>query len=208
MTTWTQVTSSVRQAIEQARDELNRLDAAAGDGDLGLTMTAAAQGAAALAERGELDGKPLAEALRALGRELARCAPSTSGTLLARGLLQAGREAGDHADDPPVGRAAALVRAGIAGIQKAGKAQPGDRTMLDALTPLAEALQSAADRGEPPAAAAAAAAEAARAGAESTKDLEPKVGRASWIPDRARGNVDAGAHAVAIIAEAVAAAVD
>jgi dihydroxyacetone kinase-like protein len=207
VTSWTQVTASVRQAIEQARDELNRLDAAAGDGDLGLTMTAAAQGAAALAERGELDGKPLAEALRALGRELARCAPSTSGTLLARGLLQAGREAGDHADDPPVGQAAALVRAGIAGIQKAGKAQPGDRTMLDALMPLAAALQDAADRGEPPAAATAAAAQAARAGAESTKDLEPKVGRASWIPDRARGNVDAGAHAVAIIAAAVATAV-
>lgn len=208
VTAWTPVLQSVRQAVVQARDELNRLDAAAGDGDLGLTMTAAAEGAAALAERGDLDGKTAAEALRALGMELSRCAPSTSGTLFARALLQAGREAGAHADDPPVAQVAALVRAGIAGIQKAGKAQPGDRTMLDALVPAADALQAAAEQDEPLKAAVAAAAEAARAGAEATKDLEPKVGRASWIADRARGNVDGGAYVVAIIAEAVATAID
>jgi dihydroxyacetone kinase len=206
VTTWAHVLSSVRQAVEQARDELNRLDAAAGDGDLGLTMTAAAQGAAALADGGDLDGKTTAEALRALGRELARCAPSTSGTLLARGLLQAAREADALAGEPPAAQAAALVRAAIAGIQRAGKAAPGDRTMLDALDPAAAALQDSADRAQPAAVAAAAAAQAAQAGASATAGLEPKVGRASWIPDRARGNVDAGAHAVAIIAAAVASA--
>jgi dihydroxyacetone kinase len=208
VTTWAQVTDSVRQAVEEARDELNRLDAAAGDGDLGVTMTAAAQGAAALAQRGELDGKPVAEALRALGRELARCAPSTSGTLFARGLLQAGREAASRPDEPPAALAAALVTAAIEGIQRAGKAQPGDRTMLDALVPAAAALQDAAARAEPAAAAVAAAAQAAQAGAAATKDLEPKVGRASWIAERARGNVDGGARAVAIIAAAVASALE
>ena len=208
MTTWAQVTDSVRQAVEEARDELNRLDAAAGDGDLGVTMTAAAQGAAALAQRGELDGKPVAEALRALGRELARCAPSTSGTLFARGLLQAGREAASRPDEPPAALAAALVTAAIEGIQRAGKAQPGDRTMLDALVPAAAALQDAAARAEPAATAVAAAAQAAQAGAAATKDLEPKVGRASWIAERARGNVDGGARAVAIIAAAVASALE
>jgi dihydroxyacetone kinase len=208
VTTWAQVTDSVRQAVEEARDELNRLDAAAGDGDLGVTMTAAAQGAAALAQRGELDGKPVAEALRALGMELARCAPSTSGTLFARGLLQAGREAVSRPDEPPAALAAALVTAAIEGIQRAGKAQPGDRTMLDALVPAAAALQDAAARAEPTATAVAAAAQAAQAGAAATKDLEPKVGRASWIADRARGNVDGGARAVAIIAAAVASALE
>jgi dihydroxyacetone kinase len=206
VTTWLLVLGSVRQAIEEARDELNRLDAAAGDGDLGLTMTAAAAAAAAVADRGDLAQRTLGEALRALGMELARAAPSTSGTLFARGLLQAGRQAPAHAGDSPVAMAAALVQAAIEGIQKAGKAQPGDRTMLDALAPMARALQEAADRGEPPKAAATAAAEAARAGAEATKDLEPKVGRASWIADRAKGNVDGGAQAVAIIATAIAAA--
>lgn len=216
MTTWAQVLESVRQAVEQARDELNRLDAAAGDGDLGLTMTAAASGAAALAARGELDGKTPGEALRSLGMEIARCAPSTSGTLFARGLLQAGREAGTweagdreagyRAADQPVALAAALIRAGIEGVERAGKAQPGDRTMLDALVPVLEALQGAAEGGEGPQAAAAAAAEAARTGAESTRLMEAKVGRASWIPERAKGNVDGGAQAVAVIAEAVAAA--
>ncbi len=207
MTTWAQVLECVRQSIEQARDELNRLDAAAGDGDLGLTMTAASSAAAALAARGELDGRTPAEALRALGMELARSAPSTSGTLFARGLLHAGREAADLPGQPAVVLAAALLQAGIDGIKRAGKAQPGDRTMLDALVPMLEALQTAAARGDPPAAAAAAAADAARAGAEATRLLEAKIGRASWIPDRARGNVDGGAYAVAVIAQAVARAV-
>jgi dihydroxyacetone kinase-like protein len=184
---WTPVLARVQDAILAARDELNQLDAAAGDGDLGVTMTAAAQGATALAERGDLDGKTAAEALRALGMEIARCAPSTSGTLIARGLLQAGREAPGHAGEPPVAQAAALIQAAIAGIQKAGKAEPGDRTMLDALVPVATALRQAAD-----------------AGATATTDMEPKVGRASWIADRARGHVDGGARVVAIIATAVA----
>ena len=84
--------------------------------------------------------------------------------------------------------AAALVRAGIKGIERAGEAGQGDRTMLDALVPLLEALQSAAQRGEP-------------------KLMAAKVGRAGWIADRAKGNVDAGAHAVAVVAAAVARAI-
>ena len=215
MTNWTEVLQAVRGAIAAAKDELSRLDAAAGDGDLGLTMTAAADGAAALAERGGLDGKTRAEALRALGMELARVAPSTSGTLFARGLLQASRvsaataadAAGDDAPASPVAEAAVLLHAAIEGIQKAGKAEPGDRTMLDALVPAAQALQEAAARGDSPKAAAESAAQAAREGAEATKDLEPKIGRASWIAERARGNVDAGARAIAVIATAIAATI-
>ncbi len=201
---WCSVLESVRLAVEQARDELGRLDAAAGDGDLGLTMTAAATAAAALADRGELDGKPADEALRSLGMAIARAAPSTAGTLLSRGLLQASREAGNGIGDQPVDVAATLVRAGIAGIQKAGKARPGDRTLLDALVPLADALDSSARRRDGLAAATASAAAAAKAGAESTAQMEATIGRASWIPERARGNVDAGAYAVAVIAAAIA----
>ena len=201
---WASVLGSIRLAVEQAREELGRLDAAAGDGDLGLTMVAAATAAAELADRGELDGKPAGEALRSLGMAIARSAPSTAGTLLARGLLQASRDAGDQIDDQPVAVAAALVRAGIGGIQKAGKAQPGERTMLDALVPLADALDNSALRGDGLAAATASAAVAARAGADSTAQMEAKIGRASWIPERAKGNVDGGAHAVAVIAAAIA----
>jgi len=218
VTSWTEVLQGVRAAIGEARDELGRLDAAAGDGDLGLTMTAAADGAAALAERGGLDGKTTAEALRALGMELAKVAPSTSGTLFARGLLQASRAAAAMAADlgdaaggaeqlSRVAQSAALVRAAIEGIQKAGKAQPGDRTMLDALVPAAQALERAAVRGDSPKDAAQAAADAANEGAEATKALEPKVGRASWIAERARGNIDAGAYAVSVIAAAIATAI-
>ena len=76
--------------------------------------------------------------------------------------------------------------------------------MLDALVPLADALDNSALRGDAPAAATASAAVAARAGADSTAQMEAKIGRASWIPERAQGNVDGGAYAVAVIAAAIA----
>ncbi len=167
-------------------------------------MTAAATAAAALADRGELDGKPADEALRSLGMAIARSAPSTAGTPLSRGLLQASREAGHRSGAQPVEVAAALVRAGIGGIQKAGKARPGDRTLLDALVPLADSLDSSARRHDGLGVATAAAAAAAKAGAESTAQMEATIGRASWIPERARGNVDGGAYAIAVIASAIA----
>jgi len=212
VTSWAQVLDSVRRAVGEAREDLDRLDAVAGDGDLGQNMIAATSAAAALAATGSLDAKAPAAVLRSLGMALVRRVPSVSATLLARGLLQAAREAQDtqHCNGAaarPVVVAAALVSAGIEAIERAGHAGPGDRTMLDALLPLQAALHSAAEHGEPPAVAAAAAAKAASSGAESTRPMDAKVGRAGWVPDRAKGHVDAGAQAVAVIAAAVAEAI-
>jgi len=196
--------SAVAADVAAAADELNRLDGVAGDGDLGVTMTQAAAALQALLP--ELEGQDLAAQLRRCGGELARKAPSTSGTLLATGFLRAARAAGEP-DFAAAGATAGLARllaAAQTGIQERGKAAPGDRTMLDALAPAVDALRAAGEAGTAPGPALAGAARAAAAGAEGTRAMRARVGRAGWLADRAAGNVDAGAALVAMILAAAA----
>jgi dihydroxyacetone kinase-like protein len=133
------------------------------------------------------------------GSEVARKAPSTAGTLLATGFLRAGRAARDVvAGESPVARAARLLAAAQQGIEERGKAAAGDRTLLDALAPAVAALAEAGAGGLGPGEALARAAAAADEGARATREMRAKVGRASWLADRAQGHEDAGARLVAL----------
>lgn len=199
MSTLTRVFASVADDLIAAQAELNSLDAVAGDGDLGLTMTTAAEAVKALLQ--ELDGLDLPAALKRCGAELARKAPSTSGTLFATAFLRAGAAAGPDSVSgaAPVATLARLVTAAVEGIQQRGKAKPGDKTLLDALIPARDALVSAADAGVDLQSALQQAADAARLGAEATRGLRPRIGRASWLADRSEGHEDGGAHLVALV---------
>jgi dihydroxyacetone kinase len=199
MTTLTRVFGMIADDIIAAQAELNSLDAVAGDGDLGLTMTTAAEAVKALLP--ELEGMELGAALKRCGVELARKAPSTSGTLFATALLRAGTAAGQDSTsrEAPVAALAHLLAAAVEGIQQRGKAKPGDKTLLDALVPASDALAAASAAGINLQAALQQAADAARAGAEGTRGLRPRVGRASWLADRSEGHEDGGAHLVALV---------
>ena len=176
--------------IAAQSDHVNQLDAVAGDGDLGLTaMTATA---ALMPLLHESEPSTPAEFLRACGMTLAKKAPSSMGTLVARGFLGAAREV---VEGEGLAAAARWLDAGQRAIEKAGGATLGQKSMLDALAPAIAALQSHADA--PVTEALAAAADAAEAGAEATKGMEPTIGRAGWLVERSRGNVDAGAWLVA-----------
>ena len=183
------------------RDELNRLDGVAGDGDLGLTTASAAKALLDLAP--SLEGLTEAEALRRCGTELARRAPSTGGTLIAFGFLASARAGVDPAK-PDVRRAAGYLDAAATTIAQRGQVDVGDRTLLDALRPAADALRDAAERGDGPAAAASAAASAADSGAAATATMAAKVGRAGWLAERAAGHEDAGARLIALALAAAA----
>jgi len=198
MSALTDTLVAVADAVRAQRDELNRLDGIAGDGDLGITMTTAADALTAiLPEVAALDFAP---GLRRVGSELARKAPSTSGTLIATGFLRAGKAAGEIPQDPsPVTVLAACVAAAATGIGERGKVALGDTTMLDALLPASESLQTAASQRDSLAIALNRAADAARAGAEATKGMQAKAGRAGWLAERSQGNEDAGAHLIATI---------
>ncbi len=181
-------------------DLLNRLDGLAGDGDLGVTAT---HGAAAI-EAVAIDAAAMepAAALRRLGRAIASGAPSTSGTLIAFAFMAAG--AADLPDAEPGARIVAALDGARRSIAERGQVGPGDRTMLDALAPAVDAFHIALSEGATITVAAARAAEAAEAGAQATTKMEPTVGRAGWLKDRARGNEDPGARLVAIAVAAAA----
>ncbi len=190
---------TIANDVLAARAELNRLDGIAGDGDLGATMALGA--GALLAALPELQLLDIDAALRRCGSELARKAPSTCGTLLATACLRAAAAGAESAgpDETPTARLARLVSAGLSGIQQRGKANLGDKTLLDALAPAADALTAAASDGRTLGAALAAAAAAAQAGAAATTSMRARVGRAGWLADRSEGHQDAGAWLIALL---------
>jgi dihydroxyacetone kinase len=162
--------------------EYSRLDATAGDGDFGAILALAAARV-----QGSLDASPEGDArdlLLAAAHAVAGVG-GTTGPIWGVGLLRA-------AESIHLGGGAA-VRAAADGIAELGGAKLGDRTLLDALLPVADALEV----GDDPVA-------AARAGAEGTAHLAARRGRARYVPGRGAGSIDAGAQAVADLVEAVA----
>ncbi|HYI36041.1 MAG TPA: dihydroxyacetone kinase subunit DhaK [Thermoleophilaceae bacterium] len=178
---------TVADVALREREEFDRLDDAAGDGDFGTTL---ARGVAALAANPP--GGEAAERLRAASEAVTDAMGGSSGPLCGIALLRASESLG-------AGRAgsAELVRAAIAGIQEFGEAEQGDKTVIDALIPLAEALENGAD-----------AAGAAREAADGTTDIEARRGRAAYAGARSSGAPDPGAVCVAVVAEALAQAGD
>ncbi|MGD0808345.1 MAG: DAK2 domain-containing protein [Acidimicrobiales bacterium] len=196
MSSLIEVIGIVAGSLEDRADELNLLDAAAGDGDLGLTVTAAAEAVKALLP--ELEGKALADVLNACGVAISKEAPSTSGTLLATGLMGAARAA-SQSSSSGAAEFAELLDASQAAIAKRGKAEPGWKTMLDALVPAAQAAATSGQEGGSLNEALDAAATAADRGALATRSMVPRIGRAGWLAERSAGHEDAGARMVAII---------
>ena len=192
---------AVATELIERRDDLNRLDGVAGDGDLGLTVSTGARALLDLAPA--LEELPEADAIRRGGTEIARRAPSTGGTLIAFAFMAAAKADVPHGGSS-LERAAAYLGAAADSIAQRGQVGPGDRTMLDALRPAADALRAATERGDDPRAAAQAAADAADDGAKATASMAAKVGRAGWLAERAAGNEDAGARLVAIAFRAAA----
>lgn len=195
-----QVFHIIADVINIRKQELGELDAIAGDGDLGVTLsigfTAVAQKLSACEEADV--GKILLIAAQAL----AQAAPSTLGTLLAMGLLRAARMAIGKVKLTPL-EAAELIEAARQEIEWRGKAQQGDKTLLDALIPAERAWKEAAVSGCSFSECAKASLEAARKGCEATRNMIPKVGRASWLKERSLGHLDAGAAALVTILEAI-----
>ena len=180
----------VAKRMEQLRDYLTGLDAAVGDGDLGITMS---KGAAAVGEHLATDspGDDLGRFLTRMGMVFSRAAPSTMGTLIATALMRAGKEANGLAslDGEALAR---MLRAADSGVQERGKASPGDKTIVDALHPAAEAFAEAIGRGDGLEAAAHAMLNAAREGRDAVIPLQSKVGRAAWVGERTIGRPDPG----------------
>jgi dihydroxyacetone kinase len=177
-------------AIAAMEQELGRLDALAGDGDHGAGM---ARGFRAANEAiANAAGTARASLVKG-GTAFQNAAGGASGALVGAFLIALGSALpaiDDHVDGQAYARA---VANGLATIQKLGGAQPGDKTMIDTLTPFVDALEKAAARGADLAAAWREALPAAETGMTSTADMVSKRGRASRLGERSRGHQDPGA---------------
>ena len=185
-------------AAEHA-DELTRLDSAIGDADHGANM---ARGTAAVVAKLDASGSP-AVLLKQVGMTLVSTVGGASGPLYGTFFLRMATAAGDAAELDAAAFGAAL-RAGVAGVVARGKAEPGDKTMLDALVPAVDAYDAALDGGGL-AAALRAAVDAGAAGRDATVPLQARKGRASYLGERSVGHQDPGATSAVLLLEAAAA---
>ena len=176
--------------MEAQKDYLCELDGAMGDGDQGVTM---AIGFGAIRKGLEaLKDQDVGTIITKSGLAFNGTAASTIGALLATACMRAGREAkGKH--EIGLADAAKMLEAAQIGIQERGKAQVGDKTVLDALAPTVAALKAAAGKGVPLPEALKQSLAAAETGLKATIPMKSKMGRAAWIAERSVGHQDPGA---------------
>jgi dihydroxyacetone kinase-like protein len=187
-TTRRRLIEAVAQTIIAHAEELTALDQAIGDGDHGINMKRGFE--AVLADLDQHAGKPLPEALKAIGMALVMKVGGASGPLYGTLFMTLGK---DLPASPSPADAAQALAAAIEAVKARGKSDIGQKTMLDVLAPVRDALASGRD----PVA-------AAMAAAEATIPMRAVRGRASFLGDRSIGHMDPGARSSALIVAAVA----
>jgi dihydroxyacetone kinase-like protein len=186
--------------VAEYQDELTRLDSEIGDADHGSNM---ARGMKAVVAK--LDADPPAtggDLGRAVGMTLVSTVGGASGPLYGTFFLRLGTAAGAAAELDAAALGAAL-RAGVEGIVARGHAEPGDKTLIDALAPAVDAWDAAAAGGADAAAAASAAVTAAEQGRDATIPLVARKGRASYLGERSAGHLDPGAASATLLLTAL-----
>lgn len=187
--------------VGENKEYLTELDSAIGDADHGINMDRGMQAVMAKLD-GVADSDP-GQLLKTVGMTLISTVGGASGPLYGTLFMQAGTAlagkteitGGDWAD---------ALDAAIAGIQKLGKAEPGEKTMIDALVPARDALRSALAAGASLADATQQSADAAEAGMIATIPLVAKKGRASYLGERSAGHQDPGATSSHLLLRAAA----
>jgi dihydroxyacetone kinase-like protein len=194
-----EVVRAMATAMEENRKELTRLDSEIGDGDHGTNMNRGFQ--AALERLDGADASTPADVLKAVSMALIGKVGGAAGPLYGTAFLRAATALGD-AEEVSDEAVAAALEAALGGIQQRGKAEAGDKTMVDALVPAVEAAKGAVGSGV--GAVLRAAADGAAEGAEATVPLTARRGRASYLGARAEGHKDPGAASTALLLAAAA----
>jgi dihydroxyacetone kinase-like protein len=181
--------------IRQEHENLSHLDSIGGDGDHGTAMLLAFE---KLDEAVQMnDAKAMNVWLKDAGWSVLEVGGGASTALL--GTFIAGMGDGGMGDECNCKGLAASFEAGLRALAKQTKAQPGDKTMMDALVPAIEAFAAATAAGKTAAQSMDEAAQAASAGAESTKQMIARYGRAKFLGDKTLGSPDAGATSIALV---------
>ena len=187
------------EEIAEHKEHLTELDSAIGDADHGINMDRGMQAAIA-----KLDGVPTADLgtlFKTVGMTLVSTIGGAGGPLYGTLFLRLGAATAGKEELAPDDWQAALADA-VAGVQARGKAEPGDKTMIDALVPARDAFGEALASGASFAEALRRSAEAARAGMEATIPLVARKGRASYLGERSAGHQDPGATSSHLLLQA------
>ena len=177
-------------AIAENKAYLTQLDSEIGDADHGTNMDRGMQ--AVLAKVGSLEGADLSQLFKTTAMTLISTVGGASGPLYGTLFLGLGTAVTGKTELSTEDWGQALAAA-VQAVRARGKAQPGDKTMIDALVPAAEALQAGCASGLPPAEALRRSAEAAEQGMKATIPLVARKGRASYLGERSAGHQDPGA---------------
>jgi dihydroxyacetone kinase-like protein len=191
------VAGDMKRHISQLRD----LDAAMGDGDLGVTVGMGSD--AMIAYLSAPDETDIGKMLVKCGMNVNKVNPSTFGTLQASAFIGAGK-AVLNKTEVAVADLISMGNGAIDGIKKRGKAEVGDKTMLDSLVPAVETFQRSYNEKEDILEALKAAVSAAETGMLATDNMKAKFGRGSWRPDGTVGKRDGGATAFYFMIESFA----
>ncbi|NLR97942.1 dihydroxyacetone kinase subunit L [Rhizobium sp. P38BS-XIX] len=187
----------IAEAMTREKDRLCELDGVIGDADHGIAMELGFVAAAKAVS--ELDATAdLTLVFNTAAKSFLNAVGASSGPLYATALMRAGASAKGKVslnDDDMVEVFAAFAK----GIQDRGKAEVGEKTMVDAWAPAATACRQAREQGQPLAGCLAAALEAGQKGAEATKDMIAAKGRSSRLGDRALGHMDPGAASAVVV---------
>jgi len=198
---FSQVVGALKVAVnklEEKRKELDRLDSPIGDGDHGRTISNAFQKISPLFESEEKD---IGGLLRKVGRTLALSAGAAAGPLYGTAFMETGKVA-EGKSEIGLKEIVKMAKAFEEGIKRRGKAEVGEKTMLDTIHPAVESLERSFSENLSLKEALLNMKEAARKGMESTKDLVSQRGRSSRLGERTRGHIDPGAASCYFIIEA------
>ncbi|WP_322512637.1 dihydroxyacetone kinase subunit DhaL [Chloroflexus sp.] len=193
--------TAAAELIHAHRDELTALDAAIGDADHGANLDRGF--AAVLARLPTVADKDIGTVLKTTGMTIVSTVGGASGPLYGTAFVRAGMALADRHEMSAEDVVLAL-EAALDGIVARGKAQPGEKTMVDALMPAVEALRTALADGRSLAQSLQAAVMAAEAGARATIPMLAMKGRASYLGERSIGHQDPGATSTAYILRALA----
>jgi D-erythrulose 4-kinase len=197
------IIETVGEALEAAEEELGRIDAVAGDGDHGRGMVKGVHAAIDAATKAVDAGAGVDDTLTLAGEAWASKAGGTSGALWGAWLRAVGSSLGDPENGLTAGDIVTAMSAGANAVTTVGKAQLGDKTMVDALMPFVDALSREVSRGGALTTSWQRACDVATEAAKKTAELTPKIGRARPLAERSVGTPDAGATSLALMFHAV-----
>jgi len=187
-------------ALKNESDYINSLDQSMGDGDTGITLNKVAD---ALLDY--VKNNPIVDVgkfLMSAGMATNKAAPSTLGTLTATALMRAGKLVKGKSEITSE-ELALMFKAAVEEIQQRGKAQLGDKTIVDAIHPASEAFAGAVAEDDTLSEAGNKAVVAAEAGRDRVTPLRSKIGRASWVGERTEGKLDPGCVALVVVLKAL-----